>query len=304
VQGIEGGADDYLSKPFDPAELQARVGAAERLHRAYAELAAKNRELEATLRRLSETQAELVQAGKMAAVGTLIAGLSHEMNNPVAIILMSAQLLLRQRAGREGLDDATLDKGLRTIEAQSTRCSQLVRALLEFAQKKPPATEPCDVRATLSRVLELSAPHAREKRVMLEAQHTTALLPTVWASQTRLDSALLNVIGNAIDAAAGGGAVVVCARPLAKHDVSGVGLDVRDTGCGIDAANLSRIFEPFFTTKPPGKGTGLGLSLTRRFFEEHGGHIRIESEPGKGTTVSMWLPAMAAEASSTKDGAR
>ncbi|XYI02247.1 ATP-binding protein [Sorangium sp. So ce1128] len=303
VQGIEGGADDYLSKPFDPAELKARVRAAERLHRAYAELAAKNRELEATLRRLSETQEELVQAGKMAAVGTLIAGLSHEMNNPLAIILMSAQLLLqRRREGREALNEATLDKGLRTIEAQSTRCSQLVRALLEYAHKKPTAAEPCDMRAALNRVLELAAPQAREQRVQLEAQHATALLPTVRASQTQLDSALLNVIGNAIDAAAGGGAVVVRARPLAKHDVSGVELDVRDTGYGIDAADLSRIFEPFFTTKPPGKGTGLGLSLTRRFFEQHGGNIRIESEPGKGTTVSMWLPAMTAEASSRRDG--
>jgi PAS domain S-box-containing protein len=305
AQGIEGGADDYLGKPFDPEELKARVRAAARLHRAYVELAAKNREIEEALRRLSETQEELVQAGKMAAVGTLVAGLSHEMNNPVHAILMSAQLLLRLlREGRELVGLAALDKGLCTIEAQATRCSQLVRALLEYARKKPAAAEPCDVRAVLDRVLELSAPLARERGVELQAQHAAALLPTVWASRSQLDSALLNVINNAVDAAAGGGAVVVRARPLERRDVSGVELDVRDTGCGIDAADLPRIFEPFFTTKAPGKGTGLGLSLTRRFIEEHGGDIRIESEPGKGTAVLMWLPAMTAGASSTMDGAR
>jgi PAS domain S-box-containing protein len=284
AQGLEEGADDYLSKPFDPAELKARVRAAERLHRAYLEL-------EVTLRRLSETQEELVQAGKMAAVGTLVAGLSHEMNNPVAVILMTAQVLLRRWGeARVALDEAALEKGLKTIEAQAIRCSRLGRALLEYTSQEPRAAEPCDVRAALDRVLDLSAPQAREQGVELEAQHPATPLPTVRASPAELDAALLSVIGNALDAAAGGGTVVVRARPLAKHDVAGVELVVRDTGCGIDAADLPRIFEPFFTTKPPGKGTGLGLSLTRRFLKERGGDIRIESEPGRGTRVSMWLP--------------
>ncbi|MGK3990385.1 ATP-binding protein [Sorangium sp. So ce136] len=294
--GLEVGADDYVSKPFDPRELRARVRAAERLHRAYLELAAKNRELAAALERLSETQEELLQAGKMAAIGTLVAGLSHEMNNPVSVILMNVQLLLRRHRQGHGLpDEAAILKALATIERQANRCSELVRALLEYARGKPIGREPCDVREALRRAVDLSAPRARERRVRLEASNSAAALPAVLVNASQLDSALLNVIGNALDATPHGGAVVVEARALPRGDVHGVEIGVRDTGSGIRAEDLSRIFEPFFTTKPPGQGTGLGLSLTHRFIKEHHGSIRVESEPGEGTTVRMWLPAVAAE---------
>jgi signal transduction histidine kinase len=150
------------------------------------------------------------------------------------------------------------------------------------------------VGAALDRAIALSAPQARERMVRLDAQYHAAALPAVLVSPTQLDSALLNVIGNALDAA-GDGDVVVEARPLAKGGISGVEIEVRDTGCGIDAEHLGRVFDPFFTTKPPGRGTGLGLSLTRSFFEEHHGDIRIESERGVGTKVFMWLPTPTGE---------
>ncbi|MFT3773996.1 MAG: ATP-binding protein [Minicystis sp.] len=302
VGGLEGGADDYLAKPFDPAELKARVRAAERLHRAYLDLAAKNDELAATMKQLSETQDELIQAGKMAAVGTLIAGLSHELNNPIAIILMKAQLLLRQ-AEEGAVDGAVLQKTLSTIQAQATRCSGLVRALLEHARRKPATREPCDVRAAVARAIEICTPQARDRAVHLEVRDHAAALPRLLVNPTQLDSALLNVIGNAIAAISGGGSVTVEARPLVRRGLPGVEVLVRDTGSGISAEDLQRIFEPFFTTKPPGQGTGLGLSLTRRFFDDHGGEIRVESKVGSGTTVFMWLPAMKAEAESRSEGA-
>lgn len=292
VVGLEVGADDYVSKPFDPLELKARVRAAERLHRAYLELAGKNRELAAALSRLSETQEELLQAGKMAAIGTLVAGLSHELNNPISVVLMNIQHLVRRHRKGHGLpDEATMLKVLATIERHANRCSELVRALLEYARGKPIGREPCDVREALRRAVDLSTPRARERRVHLEAS-SAAALPAVLVNTSQLDSALLNVIGNALDASPHGGAVVVGARPVPRGDVHGVEIDVRDTGCGIRAEDLSRIFEPFFTTKPPGQGTGLGLSLTRRFVTEHQGSIRVESQPGAGTTVRLWLPAM------------
>ncbi|WP_437578420.1 ATP-binding protein [Sorangium sp. So ce887] len=296
VGGLEVGADEYMSKPFDPLELRARVRAAERLHRAYLELAAKNRELAVALERLSETQEELLQAGKMAAIGTLVAGLSHEMNNPVSVILMNAQLLLRRHRKGHGLpDEAAILKALGTIERQANRCSDLVTALLEYARGKPIGRQPCDVREALRRAVDLSTPRARERRVELQANSTAPALPAVLVNTSQLESALLNVIGNALDASRQGGAVVVGARPLPRGEIHGVEIDVRDTGCGIRAEDLSRIFEPFFTTKPPGQGTGLGLSLTHRFIEEHQGSIRIESAIGQGTTVRMWLPALQAE---------
>ncbi|APR80843.1 ATPase-like:Histidine kinase A [Minicystis rosea] len=290
VGGLDAGADDYLCKPFDPTELLARVRAAERLYRAHRDLAAKNEELATTLRRLSETQDELIQAGKMAAVGTLLAGLSHELNNPVAIILMKAQLLLQQqRAG--AVDGAVLERSLSAIEGQANRCSSLVRALLEHTRRKPATREPCDLGAALSRVLEISGPQARDRGVDLKPTDLAPSLPPLLANPTQLDSALLNVIGNAIAAVSPGGSVVIRARPLVRRGVPGVGIEVRDTGCGIPAEDLEHIFEPFFTTKPPGQGTGLGLSLTQRFFDDHQGDIRVESEVSVGTTVFMWLPA-------------
>ncbi|WP_437978740.1 ATP-binding protein [Sorangium sp. So ce295] len=293
VGGLEVGADDYLVKPFDPLELKARVRAAERLHRAYQELEAKNIELATALKRLSETQEELVQAGKMAAIGTLVAGLSHELNNPVAIILMNAQLVLkRQRDGHGMPDERLLLKVLRTIEQQAHRCSDLTRALLDYSRGKTIGRETCDMSTALRRAYELSTPRARGRAVHLKVNSSTAApLPTVLVNPAQLDSALLNVIGNAIDATPRGGTVEVEAHPLRHRDIEGVQIEVHDTGSGIRPEHLDRLFEPFFTTKPPGKGTGLGLSLTHRFIQENGGDIRVESELGAGTTIRMWLPA-------------
>ena len=297
VGGLDMGADDYLSKPFDPAELLARVRAAERLHRMHVELGEKNRELAGALQRLTATQEELVQAGKMAAVGTMLAGLSHEMNNPLAIILMNAQLSLRRLgATKEPGDEAALRKRLHTIEAQATRCSGLVHTLLEYSRGKPTGHEPCDVRAALDRVLEFTTAQASAREVRLDVWQDPEAPSAVLANVAQLDAALLNVVGNALDAVLGGGTVSVVARPVDKIDVGkdaipGVEFEVCDTGCGISAENLDHIFEPFFTTKPPGQGTGLGLTLTQRFVMDHGGRIHVTSKTGAGTTVRMWLPA-------------
>ncbi|MDI1432995.1 ATP-binding protein [Polyangium sorediatum] len=295
VGGLDTGADDYLSKPFEPAELAARVRAAARLHRAHVELAEKNRALTATLQRLSETQEELVQAGKMAAVGTMLAGLSHEINNPLAVVLMNAQLLLRRLDAAKGaaLDEVGLRKALHTIESQSTRCSRLVHTLLDYAREHPTGREPCDVRAALDRVLAFTAPQARAREVRLDVWQDPEAPQAVLANAAQLDAALLNVVGNALDAVSEGGAVSVVARSLDKGEdaAPAVEIEVRDTGCGIPAENLDRIFEPFFTTKPPGQGTGLGLTLTQRFVADHGGRLCVTSQLGVGTTVRMSLPA-------------
>ncbi|QRK08990.1 PAS domain S-box protein [Archangium violaceum] len=235
------------------------------------------------LREVKRLRESLVHSEKMAAVGTLVAGLSHELNNPLGIILGFAQGLLR----RPSLDDASR-KGLLTIESQTQRCARLVRTLLDFSRKSGPARERVDVASMLERVLELASGQARRGQVRLEIVELPNGLPGVEANVPEMESALLNLVGNALDATPPGGTVSVGARVTPARD--GVELFVADTGSGIPPDVLQRIFDPFFTTKPVGQGTGLGLSITRSIIESHGGRIDVETAAGAGTTMRLWFP--------------
>ncbi|MDC0720476.1 ATP-binding protein [Nannocystis bainbridge] len=286
VRGLEVGADDYLPKPFAPAELRARIGAALRLHRVHLEIVAQKQELEQTLRILEETQDQLVQSSKMAAVGTLVAGLSHELNNPVAIIRMSAQMLLRR-----GSRDPFVRRTLERIERHSQRCAGLVEALLAYSRRRPQVAERCELGQVLSWLLELARPEALERGIRLVAEFVPEKLPALVVHRPALESALLNVIGNAADATGRGGIIEVTARAATgDDDVEGAEILVRDSGVGIAPQALPHVFEPFYTTKAPGKGTGLGLPMTQKFVQAHGGSIRVDSELGRGTAVRIWLP--------------
>lgn len=281
VMGLGVGADDYLGKPFAPAELKARVHAAHRLHRAQLDL-------EAALGAVRDTQEQLIHAGKMAAVGTLIAGLSHELNNPLAAILMSVQALMRASSR-----DETLMKGvLGTIEKQTRRCAHLVRTLLDFSRKQPSHRDAISPAALFDRVEELSEPMARRRGVRLCVERCelgrpgTALVVCV----QEIETTLLNLLSNAIAATPADGQVWIRAKEHSQLERDGVQISITDTGEGIPDDVLPRIFDPFFTTKPPGEGTGLGLSLSRRIVDSHGGTIHIESKNGEGTSAIVWLP--------------
>nr|WP_276604367.1 response regulator [Nannocystis pusilla] len=291
VRGLEVGADDYLPKPFAPAELRARVGAALRLHRVHREVVAQKQELEQTLRILKDTQDQLVQSSKMAAVGTLVAGLSHELNNPVAIIRMSAQMLLRR-----GSRDPFVRRTLERIDRHSQRCAGLVEALLAYSRRRPQVAERCELGQVLTWLLELARPETAERGIRLVADFAAEKLPALVVHRPALESALLNVIGNAADATSRGGIIEVHARAAAgDDDVDGAEILIRDSGVGIAPQALPHVFEPFFTTKAPGKGTGLGLPMTQKFVQAHGGTIHVDSELGRGTTVRMWLPLVPPE---------
>ncbi|MCY1059244.1 ATP-binding protein [Nannocystis sp. SCPEA4] len=291
VRGLEVGADDYLPKPFAPAELRARVGAAVRLHRVHLEVVARKVELEQTLRALKDTQEQLVQSSKMAAVGTLVAGLSHELNNPVAIIRMSAQMLLRR-----GSRDPFVRRTLERIERHSQRCAALVEALLAYSRRRPQVAERCELGQVLTWLLELVRPETEERGIRLVAEFSADALPALVIHRPALESALLNVIGNAADATSRGGIIEVHARAAAGDgDIDGAEILVRDSGVGIAPQALPHVFEPFYTTKAPGKGTGLGLPMTQKFVQAQGGSIRLDSELGHGTTVRLWLPLVPPE---------
>jgi signal transduction histidine kinase len=223
----------------------------------------------------------------MAAMGTLVAGLSHELNNPLGIILGFAQGLARR---------GTLDESTRTaigsIERQAQRCASLVRALLDFSRKKVPIRERISVSALFGRVGELVSGQARRSDIRLEILPVTEEVPELEVSVQEIETALLNLITNALDATPSGGSVSVSARAVAQGE--GVELLVADTGSGMPEEVLQRAFDPFFTTKPVGQGTGLGLSITRNIVEAHGGAIDVKTAAGVGTTVRLWLPAAGA----------
>jgi PAS domain S-box-containing protein len=268
------------------AAKEAAEAAAERQRRMVEEVTEKHNALERALATLRETQEELVQVGKMAAVGTLAAGMSHELNNPLAAILVASQSLLR-RLPADSPWRATVD----VIERQAVRSSRLVTMLLDFSRRKPVCRQPVSIGAVVDGVLELARSQVRGSNVSLEGVADGDGLPIIQGDAQQLEVALLNLVKNALDAISERGSVKLLARPESQGGREGVEVTVRDTGCGIPPQVLHQIFDPFFTTKPVGKGTGLGLTLARRIIEAHGGQIRAESQVGCGTTMRIWLPA-------------
>jgi signal transduction histidine kinase len=248
------------------------------------ELARTNFDLEASLRRLGQTQEQLIHAGKMAAVGTLVAGLSHELNNPLGIIVGYAQGLLRRAP-----HDAPGRESLAAIERQALRCAHLVRSLLDFSRSSRSHPEDTAVPPLVERVLELAAGQARQRKIELRwaPRHP---LPILVSRPQDIESVLMNLVSNAIDATPAGGSVTLSAAPMTRGGRAGVEISVIDTGTGIPSHVLPRIFDPFFTTKPIGQGTGIGLPLSRQAIEAHGGAIDVRTAEGIGTTMRVWLP--------------
>jgi signal transduction histidine kinase/tetratricopeptide (TPR) repeat protein len=251
-----------------------------------AELGEANRQLDEHLRRLRDTQDQLVHAARMAAVGTLVAGLSHELNNPIQVIVGYAQSALQRMKS-----DDPLRQAMAAIERQATRCANLVGTLLEFSRKGPVARHDLAVDELVGRVAQLAEVRLRHGGVSLKLEPSPPAVPFVSVSRTEIESALFNLVSNAVDASPRGGRVSITSAAAERGGRKGVTISVRDEGSGIPQEMLSQIFDPFFTTKPVGSGTGLGLSLAREFVEAHGGALSAESEVGRGTTMKLWLPA-------------
>ncbi len=249
-------------------------------------LLAANAELESNLRQLREAQEEAVQAAKLATVGTLVAGLSHEINNPLSTILGYAHVTLSRMADHDPTRPAML-----AIQRQARRCTDLVRTLLDFSHKRPIEFEETTVDELVHRVATLASLKMQRHDATLEIDVPPPGACRVRVSRTQIESALLNLVLNAVDASPRGGVVRISAVPSDHEGRPGVEVCVRDHGTGIAPDVLPRVFDPFFTTKSAGSGTGLGLSLSRRFVEGHEGHLSIESRVGEGTTARVWLPA-------------
>ena len=257
----------------------------ERLAKFVATMAGAALENALALEELGQAQEQLVHSGKLAAVGTLMAGLSHEINNPLAVVIGFAQTLLVSTPPTHP-DHAALE----AIEREAQRCARLVQTLLNFSRNDVGVQEWVPVSHLFRSVPELLAGRARRRRVEMRVADGRGL-PPVYVNVTAVESCLVNVVKNSLDACAPGALVTVDAQVATRDGRLGVTLTVEDTGSGVDAAMLDRVFEPFFTTKEAGRGTGLGLSLVRKIVDAHNGHIEMTSRLGQGTCTRLWFPA-------------
>jgi ligand-binding sensor domain-containing protein/signal transduction histidine kinase/CheY-like chemotaxis protein len=263
------------------------------------ELATANRELDENLRALRQAQSQLVQAGKMAAVGTLAAGVGHEINNPLAYIVSNLEFATSEAAmlGREvGAGPSTgkrledMERALREALHGAERVRRIVQDLKTFSRGDEEASGPVDLHAVLDSAAKLAGNELRPRARLVKEYGDFAW---VEGNESRLAQVFLNLVINAAQALPEGQAACHEVRLVTRRDGERVVAEVRDSGCGIPPDVIGRIFDPFFTTKPVGVGTGLGLALCHRFITAMGGEISVESEPGKGTSVRVTLRAAA-----------
>ena len=288
MRGADGTVTGLVGVAFDITERRAAETALSRL----------NTELELrvadALAAREDAQRRAAQAERLQALGQLAGGIAHDFNNVLQAIA-GALSLIEMRS----TDSDRVRRLAQTAATAAERGGAITRRLLAFARRGDLRAEAIDVVRLLADMREVLA-HALGSRVNIEVSVAPGL-PSVFADKGQLETVLVNLATNARDAMPDGGTLrfrcveenVEEGRTAPSGLAPGryVCLSATDTGSGMDAATLGRVTEPFFSTKPPGQGTGLGLSMARGFAEQSGGAMRVDSAPGRGTTVSLWLPA-------------
>ncbi len=244
-------------------------------------------------------EAQLLQAQKMEAVGQLAGGIAHDFNN-ILTAIMGYGNFLQMRMEK----DSPLRPQVDSILASAERAAQLTHSLLAFSRKQVILPAPVEVNGIVSRVVKLLAHLIGEDIDITKVLSHEEMI--IMADAGQLEHVLMNLATNARDAMPDGGTLIIETRPAILDDeyvkAHGYGepgqyavLSITDTGAGMDEATKNRIFEPFFTTKESGRGTGLGLAMVYGIIKQHRGHITVYSEPGKGTTFTIYLPRVASE---------
>jgi two-component system NtrC family sensor kinase len=264
------------------ASLQDRIDAA------LSELQAKNDELAALVERNALLREELGVQERLAVAGQLTATFAHEVGTPLNLVTGHLQLLEAQK----DLPDKSRER-LGVIGAQIQRVGAIVRRLLDLTRRPQLHQQPEPFSALLSDLQQLWTPTLTAHGITVKAEAPADCCLNV--DHKQMEQLFINLMNNAVDAMPGGGTVQIKARPGEESTPGGLWweLHFHDSGQGIPAELLGQVFRPMFTTKPEGKGTGLGLSICREIVRNHGGEIRIESAPGKGTCVVFTLPGSA-----------
>ncbi len=239
----------------------------------------------------------LVNMEKLASIGTLAAGVAHEINNPIAVILGFTEILLEQTADRPELQE-----NLKIIEEEGLKCKKIVENLMTFARSPERVESSTELYPTLEKMLAVVKNTLLTKKIRLETE-LDPNLPKVKGDPRELQQVFINLINNAIAAMKNGGTLKV--KDYLTSDGKQVAVEFSDTGCGIARENQPKIFDPFFTTKTVGEGTGLGLSMSYGIIKKLGGDITFVSYPENeypdhhGTTFTVLLPLAAED----KEGA-
>jgi two-component system, NtrC family, sensor kinase len=238
---------------------------------------------------LKMQQERMLQASRLADIGLLAAGVAHEINTPLASIALRAESLLRSAEDErlKAIDSfKNFPRYLKTIDEEIYRCKRIISALLEFSRSRRPEVKEVDLNALAERAAELVSHQMKLKQVTLALKLETNL-PRIDADEGQLRQSLIALLMNALDATGAQGHVSIETK---RETATGVSLSVIDDGAGIPAEHLDKVFSPFFTTKPLGEGTGLGLAIVHGIVTSHGGEVHVDSEVGRGTRISLFLP--------------
>ncbi len=281
VEGIKSGAFDYLSKPIEFEHLLGKIlQAYDKIHRE------QEKRLEADFK--SRMEQQMISTERLAAMGTLAAGVAHEINNPLAIINEAAgfmSLVLQKPEMADMPGRPMFEMALNKIEKSIKRARKITHQLLGSVRKSEPVLAEADIRELVNETIQLVGKEAKNKDITVSLNADTSL-NNIWIDSEKIRQVLINLLTNAIQSIDKQGQVSI----HAKNIFEGILLTVSDTGPGVPRENREKIFEPFFSTKSPGEGTGLGLFVTKEIIEKMGGTIEIDSRMGHGTRFTVRIP--------------
>ena len=256
----------------------------QRLQDSIRQLRAAQDELKSRIEAQRSAESRLIQAAKLAAVGEMAAGVAHELNNPLTMVTGFAELTLEGMAA-----EADSRQDLEMVLREARRARDVVRRLLDFARQSESVRARLDLNEILGDVVDLTR-HLMKTSGIIFRDDLASDLPKVSIDRNQMKQVFLNLFHNALQAMPSGGELKLQTRKAIHDGHVWVIASIRDSGEGISPEHKARLFEPFFTTKANQGGTGLGLSVTYGIVTDHGGRIEVESQPGKGSTFTVWLP--------------